>query len=45
MCFFNTLDFPIALDFVLIGRDLMNTWILFLMMLRRFLWRRRHESL
>jgi hypothetical protein len=24
---------------------LMNTWILFLMMLRRFLWRRRHESL
>jgi hypothetical protein len=24
---------------------LMNTWILFLMMPRRFLWRRRHESL
>jgi hypothetical protein len=45
MCFFNTWDFPIALDFVLIGRDLMNTWILFLMMLRRFVWRRRHESL
>ncbi len=45
MCFFNTWNFPMALNFVLIGRDLMNTWILFLMMPRRFLWRRRHESL